>query len=97
MVRLSLSPRFEVGDKARCSTMQEFVGKVTTRMFGKGSKSEHEAVYLDTEQALFVLRRQSGNPFHDAELFKLVGKTIRCQGEASGRTLIMASWKVVDS
>ena len=78
------------------SSMQEFVGKVVKRLFGKGSKSEHEAVYLDTGQDSYVLRRQGGNPFYDPELSKLVGKTIRCQGETTDHTLIMATWAVLE-
>ena len=48
--------------------MQEFVGKVTKRPFGKGSKSEHDAVYLETGEKAYVLRRQGGNPFRDPQL-----------------------------
>jgi hypothetical protein len=76
--------------------MQEFVGKVTSKPFGVGTKSEHDAVYLETEGRSFVLRRQGGNPFHDPQLDRLVGKTIRCRGEASNYTLIMTDWTVLD-
>jgi len=54
--------------------MSEFVGKVTKKFFGKGPKSEHGAIYLETEQDQYVLRRKGGNPFYDPELHKLLGK-----------------------
>jgi hypothetical protein len=76
--------------------MQEFVGKVTKKPFGRASQSEHDAVYLETADRSYVLPRPGGNPFHDLQLEKLVGKTIRCRGEASNYTLIMADCTVVD-
>ena len=76
--------------------MQEFVGKVTKKPFGGRSKSNHEAVYLETVDKSYVLRRAGGNPFYDPELEKLVGKTVRCKGEASDYTLIMGDCAIVD-
>jgi hypothetical protein len=76
--------------------MREFIGRVTKGPFAKGSKSEHNAVCLDTGKASYVLRRQGGNPFQDPQLLKLVGKRIRCEGELSGYTLIMATCKVLN-
>lgn len=69
-----------------------FNGTVIKKMFARGSKSEHEAVYLVTDQGEFVLRRRGGNPFSDSELDKLVGKQIRCEGEVVGYTLVMSAW-----
>lgn len=54
----------------------ELEGKVVMAPFGKGSKSQHEAVCLRTEKDTFKLRRMQGNPFHDPELIKWVGKDI---------------------
>jgi hypothetical protein len=76
--------------------MREFVGKVTKKPFGTGSKSEHDAVYLETKDGSFGLRRQGGNPFSDPQLDRLVGKTIRCQGEIANYTLIIAEWTVLE-
>ena len=76
--------------------MSKFVGKVTKKVFGKGSKSEHEAVYLETARNQYVLRRQGGNPFHDPELHKLVGKTVQCIGVVDEYTLTISDWKEVD-
>lgn len=76
--------------------MPEFVGKVSRETFGKGSKSEHQAVYIETEQGKFVLRRQGGNPFYDPELQSLVGKTIRCTGVIADYTLLISDWTVLN-
>jgi hypothetical protein len=73
--------------------MRQFVGKVIKKPFAVGSKSEREAVQLDTGQGSFVLRRVGGNPLSDPELDKLVGKTIRCEGELQGYTLTIVDWR----
>jgi hypothetical protein len=72
--------------------MPEYVGKVTKKPFGKGSKSESGGIFLDTEEGQYVLRREGGNPFHDTELQKLVGKTIRCTGLARDYVLRISAW-----
>ena len=54
----------------------ELEGKVVIAPFGKGSKSQHESVCIRTETDTFKLRRMQGNPFHDPELIKWVGKDI---------------------
>lgn len=55
-------------------------GKVVCKTFGKGSKSEHEAVYLETEQGEYVLRKAGSNPFENKELNKFVGKQVIATG-----------------
>lgn len=75
--------------------MQEFVGKVTKQLFGAGSKSEHDAIMLETNEGAFVLRRMGGNPFSDPQVDQLLGKTIRCQAEKSDYTLTMSDWTVL--
>lgn len=77
-------------------TMPEFIGKVTKKQFGKGSKSEHEAIFLETEHDQYVLRRQGGNPFHDPELHNLVGKKISCTGLVDEYTLTVSDWKELE-
>lgn len=74
-----------------------FNGTVVKKLFARGSKSEHEAVCLVTDQGEFVLRRQGGNPFSDPELDKLVGKQIRCEGQVVGYTLIISALTEVKS
>jgi hypothetical protein len=55
-------------------------GTVVEGSFGKDSKSEHNAVYLDTGGNKYRLKRRSGNPFFDETLHKLIGKTIEVEG-----------------
>ena len=75
--------------------MDEFLGNVTKRRYGAGSKSEHQAVMLETGADRFVLRRQGGNPFSDPALDKLVGKRVRMRGRAEGNLLIVSDWDEV--
>jgi hypothetical protein len=55
-------------------------GMVVKGTFGKGSKSEHNAVYLDTGEKKYRLKRKAGNPFYDETLHKLIGKEIEAEG-----------------
>ena len=61
----------------------ELNGKVVKKKFAEGSKSEYDAVCLETESGSFVLRRKGGNPFNDPELQKLVGQKICAKGTIS--------------
>ena len=70
-------------------------GTVTSEPIAVGSKSEHTAVKLVTDRGTYVLRRQGGNAFRDPALQKLVGKTIECEGQLSGNTLIIATYREV--
>ncbi len=76
-------------------TTLETDGCVIKHLTAKGSKSERRAVYLETKNGSYVLRRRGGNPFFDPVLEKLVGKTIRCKGILTEHTLIMSEWDVV--
>jgi len=75
--------------------MPEFIGKVTKKPFARGSKSERQAVILETGGRRFVLRRPDGNPLRDPELDKLVGKTIRARGEIEDYELLLDDWAEV--
>jgi len=66
----------------------ELTGKVIKKKFAEGSKSEHNAVYLETHEATYQLRRLGGNPFADPELNKLVGKKINATGVIKGMLFI---------
>jgi hypothetical protein len=74
----------------------DFSGLVIKEVVGKGSKSEHAAVMLETAKERFLLRRQGGNPFRDPELDRLVGKRIKGSGVVTGNTLIMSDWRESD-
>lgn len=55
-------------------------GKVICKTFGKGSKSEHEAIYIETEQGEYVLRKAGSNSFENNELIEFVGKEVIATG-----------------
>ena len=66
-------------------------GKVVLEKFAKGSKSEHNAVFLDTGGKLYRLRKKGGNPFFDASLHELVGKSIEAEGEITPKFFIITN------
>ena len=74
----------------------ECAGRVTRRLVAPGSKSEREAVVLDTGGDQYVLRRKGGNPFSDPQLDELVGKNVRAIGEVHGPDFIMSEWAEAD-
>lgn len=55
-------------------------GKLVKKGFARGSKSEHEAVYIETNTGTYKLKRMGGNPFRDDTLEQLVGKTVTVVG-----------------
>jgi hypothetical protein len=65
-------------------------GQVTEGDFGKGSKSERVAIYLETGSPgqRYVLRRKTGPVFGDSELAGFVGKRVECDGFVTGSTLL---------
>lgn len=70
-------------------TSEELKGTVERRRYAAGSKSDHDAVMLVTEEGAFRLRRKGGNPFRDPLLEKLVGKRIAARGVKAGPTFII--------
>jgi hypothetical protein len=72
-----------------------YEGLVVKKRVGAGSKSDREAVVLQTGDAELVLRREGGNAFSDPELDKLVGRRIRGVGRRAGYTFIMKNWEDV--
>lgn len=63
-------------------------GRVVTGEYGKGSKSERPAIFLETGSDRFILRRKTGPVFGDDELQKYVGQQVECDGFLSGNTLL---------
>jgi hypothetical protein len=70
-------------------------GLVVRRRFAAGSKSEHDAVMLDTGGASYVLRTRGGRAFGDPALDPLVGRRIWCEGRLAGYALVMERWEVL--
>jgi hypothetical protein len=76
---------------------ESYEGRVVKKRVAGGSKSEHQAVVLETAEAELVLRRQGGNAFQDEVLDGLVGHRIRGVGRRSGSTLILSAWDDLES
>lgn len=73
----------------------EVSGQVTKQLAAAGSKSERQAIFLETGEGTYLLRRQGGNPFSDPKLEALIGKRINCKGILTEHTLIMSDWDVI--
>ncbi len=71
----------------------ELTGTVVQKKFGAGSKSEHDAIYLETDKGDYQLRRLGGNPFSDPELKKLIGKKITATGMLNESLFLASSIK----
>jgi hypothetical protein len=73
----------------------ELTGKVIIKKFAPGSKSEHDAVFLETEKGCYKLKRPGGNPFRDPELDRLVGKEITARGTINEYLFIIDQFEVI--
>ena len=78
------------------ATPIEVEGRVTKHGTARGSKSERQAVFLETKKGSYVLRRRGGHPFVDKVLDSLVGKTIHCKGLLTEHTFIMTDWDEIE-
>ena len=72
----------------------ELSGLVTRGRVGEGSKSDRNAVTLQSDDGTtYVLRKQGGPAFGDQSLESLVGSALTVNGLAVGHTLIMKAWR----
>ncbi|HEX5024197.1 MAG TPA: hypothetical protein VFV68_02950 [Agriterribacter sp.] len=83
---------FMSGGKKNTGKIKEvqLSGKVVIKKTSEGSKSERNAVILQTESKEYFLRKLGGNPFHDASLEELAGKSITATGMLD-RNLLLAT------
>ncbi len=68
--------------------VEGIAGTVERGAFGAGSKSARNAVWINTPQGRFVLRRKDGPTFRDAALDRYVGKRVTCNGFIVGYSLL---------
>jgi len=70
-------------------------GRVVKRRHAAGSKSDHEAVYLESPSGSFKLRMPGANPFEDPGLDHLVGKSITADGEVDkvSNQFFVSDWR----
>lgn len=64
--------------------------------YGKGSKSEREAVFMETPDARYILRLKIGHAFADTKLTQYVGHEVECDGFLVDTTLLAERIKVID-
>ena len=70
-------------------------GNVRRQRIAAGSKSDRVGVVLDDGAGrILALRRAGGNPFSDAAIDELVGKTITGTGIVADGHFIMDRWDV---
>ena len=70
-------------------------GNVKRQRIAAGSKSDRVGVVLDDGAGrILALRRAGGNPFSDAAMDELVGKTITGTGIVADGHFIMDRWDV---
>jgi hypothetical protein len=75
--------------------VQKLRGRVVRRLYGKGTKSEREAVLLETEDGAFLLRKRGGPSFGDSSFDALVGELVECTGTLLETTLLVDRVDVV--
>ena len=75
--------------------VRELKGKVVSGKFGAGSKSQHDAVYLECDEGSFVLRRIGANPFQDSGLHKYIGKKVMVKGIVEQYVLMVQEINVI--
>jgi hypothetical protein len=71
----------------------EALGTVVRKRFAAGSKSDHDAVWLECGDQQYILRRPGGNPFSDPELTALVGKRIHARGTVRDYVFFLTGWE----
>jgi hypothetical protein len=71
------------------------MGTVVRAPFGTGSKSQRQAVWLETSERRLVLRRKDGPTFDDPALDRYVGKRVKCDGFVVGYMLLAERIEVV--
>lgn len=78
-----------MGSNGNPERVNGLTGVVVRAPLGTGSKSEREAVWLETiDRRRFVLRRKDGPTFGDRQLDKYVGKRVKCDGFIVGYMLL---------
>lgn len=71
-------------------------GTVQRGLLGEGSKSEREAIWLDTACGRYVLRRKDGPSFGDAALEMWVGCEVACSGFIVDYVLLAERIEAID-
>lgn len=75
-------------DPTKPRRVNGLTGLVARGPFAVGSKSERDAIWLESSEGRFILRRKDGPAFGDRSLDGLVGQEVRCDGFIVGYTML---------
>ena len=76
--------------------IKQLRGHVTRGVYGKNTKSEREAVFVDAGTERYLLRRKAGPAYGDKQLDQYIGRTVLCSGFLLGTTLLADTIRVVE-
>ena len=76
--------------------VSSFQGWVTQGPYGRGSKSERQAIFVETADRKYILRRKTGPAFGDTSMAQYVGHQVKCDGFVVGTTLLAEKIELVD-
>lgn len=85
-----------MADSSQPLPVKKLRGKVTRGIHGKGSKSESETLFIETQNGRFILRRKTGPAYTDVQLDRYLGQTVECDGFLVGSTLLAERIGVVE-
>ena len=71
-------------------------GHIIQGPYGKGSKSEHDTVFIETTYMRYILRRKTDSVFDDTKLKQYIGHDVECDGFLVGTTLLVERIEVVE-
>ena len=71
-------------------------GRITQGVYAKGTKSERKSVFIETDDARYILRRKTGPAFGDVKLLPYIGHNVKCEGFLVGTTFLSEQIEVVD-
>ena len=75
--------------------IKQLHGQVSRGVYARGTKSEHETVFIEAADQRYVLRWKTGPAFGDRRFDKLIGKHVECDGFIVGDTLLADSVTLV--
>ncbi|HEX8989628.1 MAG TPA: hypothetical protein VF816_16845 [Rhodocyclaceae bacterium] len=76
--------------------VESMVGQVVREEYGRGSKSERAAVFLEAASGRYLLRRKAGPAFGDAQIDACVGHRVECAGFLLGTTFLAETIRVIE-
>lgn len=85
-----------MADSSQPVRVQKLRGKVTRGTFGKGTKSEHDALFVETTEGRLALRRKGGPAYADPALEQYCGREIECDGFRVGTTMLAERITIVE-